>query len=231
MKNRAIGIGLCLLGLWAAYACGSGPFVLQSDWTLYHRPGDGFAVALPGSWRQLDRNPRPSGSDRKAPRDLSPEIARLLEFQERNLIPSDTRFIALEWPPKLDVFAFVAIANRDLPEEWTLKEYIRNATALYGKLKTIQKPIYERTLTLIPGDAAQLEFRMLMPAAAGKTVAFDVSRTVIIKARKLYEIIAGVQADEAKRYAPVFEKIVQSFQLLQSERTSSAIRAGGSGHG
>ena len=228
--NRAFAVGLCLLGM-VAYACGTRPLVLQSDWTLYHRPGDGFAVALPGSWRQLERSRQPSGSNHTTPKDLSPEAARLLEFQERNLIPSGTRFIALEWPPRLEVFAFVAVANRDLPMDVTLKDYVRSAQTLYGKLKTIQKPIYERSLTLRPGDAAQLEFRMVMPAAAGQTVAFDVSRTVIIRERKLYEIIAGVKAGETRRYAPLFEKIVQSFQLLEPGRTSGAIRAGGNYHG
>lgn len=109
-----------------------------------------------------------------------------------------------------------------------LKDYVRGAiTALSNEVKTIQKPIYERTLTLAPGDAAQIGYRMVMPAAGGKTVAFDVSRTVIIRSRKLYEIIAGVQVGEARRYAPLFEKIVQSFQLLESGRTLGKIGEGG----
>lgn len=215
---RLLGIGLAasLFSAWSPPASGkpSAP-ATEERWNVYKKPSDGFSIALTPAWREIEAGPQTLPSTSRLFKELNPEVSRILEWQERNMMEGGVVFLAYDWPPKPESFASVGIQKRDLPVDFRLDDLVKLTLSTYERIKFIEKPISNRRVNLGGSEAERLQYRLNMTLPTGEAVTLDMNHYLILKGLSLYQVLFSATAKQAQTFTPIFEKIAQSFQWVE----------------
>lgn len=215
--RRLVGVGWGAILLVYGSSISAQPSASSSEegWNLYKKPSDGFSIALPPTWREIETGPQTPGSASRLFKELNPEVSRILEWQERNMMERGVVFLAYDWPPKPEFFASVGIQKRDLPVDFRLDDLVKLTLSTYERIKFIEKPISNRRVNLGGSEAERLQYRLNMTLPTGEAVTLDMNHYLILKGLSLYQVLFSATAKQAQTFTPIFEKIAQSFQWVE----------------
>lgn len=191
---------------------------LDSGWTLYQKPADGFAIALPPAWTQFDMSSEIVQTSLKAVQALNPEIAVMLGAQTQSLLASSLKFWAGDLRPQALITGFatnVSIFQASLTLQAPLDPYLQAAVKRLNPLPGVVKPISKRFVDWTVGEVGELKFQLKITTTAGRPVTTAVTQYLVIAEGEAYVITFTTTADQARRQARTFERIGQSFQLVK----------------
>ena len=190
--------------------------VVPAGWTMHTRQADGFAVALPAGWKQIDLDPETLDSVLNDLKKQNPDLGFLIEGQARQLLATGVRFWAFDLSPASLASGYGTNFNI-LKQPMTTRVGIDFVAQLVaGQLENVSnvvKPVKYRRADLPTGDSAVLEYRMSLKTPQGD-VMLSITEYLVLTDDDMYAITFGTTAAQADKYAPTFEKVAQSFRLL-----------------
>jgi len=194
-------------------------------WTRYQQPTEGFAMALPSTWKQLETPSQTLDETLKAVAEKHPQLAPLLEWQARYLVAfggklsgSGGKFIGFDVAPGTTTAGYAAhihIFKVPLPEQMPLHLLVQLALNHLQNRADVVKPIAHRRMTLTAGEGEKLQYRVSGSSEPVQTLA--ITQFLLSKGKDAYTVTLTTTADQAEKYAPIFEKIGQSFRVAQAE--------------
>ncbi len=179
----------------------------RSKWISYNRPKDGFSISLPPAWLPVEK-PDLSDATWKLLKERNPAIADQLARGAKNA--PRMLFSAVDWPPRHNSFGMIGIEALDPPVDVNLNDVGAVIAAKIETLATVEKPV-SRRVSLDVGEAGQFLYHMKINTPAGETT-LVVNNYIIIKKRKLYQLMRASTPDRTEQNDPVFEKIALSFR-------------------
>jgi hypothetical protein len=188
---------------------------LVAGWTLFENLAEGFAVALPPTWEEIALDQKTLEASLKVIKEQNPQIAAMLEGQVYDLIAFGCKFFGLDLAPEATATGFatnVNILKQSLGAEVSLDFYVQVNVGQLEKMANVVKPVSHRRVNLVAGEGEELQYRMNMALPTGETIAVSITQYAVIKGQDAYVVTLATTADQAERYAPIFEKIGQSFQ-------------------
>lgn len=191
---------------------------LDNGWVLYQKPADGFAIALPPTWTQFDMDSETVRTPLKAVQALNPEIAVMLGAQTQTLLASSLKFWAGDLRPQALITGFatnVNIFQASLTLQAPLDPYLQAAMRRLNTLPGVVKPISKRYVDLTVGEVGELKFQLKITTTEGQPITAAVTQYLVIGEGEAYVITFTTTADQARRQARTFEKIGQSFRLVE----------------
>jgi hypothetical protein len=189
---------------------------LASGWILYEKPAEGYTLALPPDWEYIEMDPDVMENALDIVGNSNPELGDLLRGQAYNLLSSGISFYAVDLSSDSIKAGFptnLNILKQPLRIKASLDFYVQANVSQMEELSNVIKPITHRRVKLASNEAEELKYRMMMTMPPSKTVTIAVTQYLIIKDKDLVLISFGAPADLAQQYAPVIDKITQSFQM------------------
>lgn len=190
---------------------------LEPDWTLYEKPEYGFAIALPPRWEQIDMDAQTLEASLEMLGDENPEMATLLSGQASSLVISGIKFFGFDVSVEAVSTGFatnVNVLSQPLGMEMSLDVFTQVTVAQLENMELVKGRVSQRRVNLSTGEAVELKYRMEMQVPYGGTVTIAVTQYAFIRGEDAYVITLGTTEDQVETYAPLFEKIAQSFRLL-----------------
>ncbi|MBI3977876.1 MAG: hypothetical protein HY331_06800 [Chloroflexi bacterium] len=182
-----------------------------SGWTLYEKRSDGFALALPAAWQQIDLDRETLGTAFAAVRSQNPDVADLLEDQARTLGGFTIRFFGYQLAS--DGFAQANVIPIPFGAETPLDFFEQVGVGLLESMPEIVKPVAVRRVALPAGEAAELRYRLNATTATGQVRPVVITQYLMVKGEKGYVLTLLTTPGQAESYAAIFERIGQSFRL------------------
>lgn len=185
--------------------------VLEAGWSLRERPSDGFAIALPDSWVEMDLDAA-SVSEALAPIALCcPEMdLSLWEGQTMSGIRrSGLKLFAVDpnSDPEAVYYGIVSVTRTSLGEGWTLDMALEVVLGQYGD--DASKPSHRR-VTLPVGEAEEIRV-----ADGGDPPVWKVTY-LLVQHDAFWFVTLGCEAEFADDYASIFETAPRSFRWIQA---------------
>jgi len=191
--------------------------ILSSGWILYEKPTEGYALALPPSWEQIDLHPEAIEDILDAFGKLNPEIGDLLEEQIHSQMAAGLGFLAVDLDPAGVKAGFPTNCNifkQQLNIKASLNFYVQTTIPQLESLSNIAGPVTHRRVQVAGFEAEEFEYQLSMSTATKKTVRIAVTQFLVIRDRDMYVISFSTLADQSQKHAPVIDKIIQSFKLI-----------------
>lgn len=190
---------------------------LSSGWILYEKPTEGYALALPPSWEQIDMDPEAIEDLLDAFSKLNPDIGDWLEEQARSLMAAGLGFFAIDPDPagvKAGFLTNCNILKQRLNIKASLNFYVQTTIPQLESLSNIAGPVTHRRVQVAGIEAEELKYQLSMSTATRKTVRVAATQFLVIRDKDMYVISFATPADHSQKYAPIIDKIIQSFKLI-----------------
>jgi hypothetical protein len=190
---------------------------LEPDWIRYEKAEDGFSIALPPRWEQIDMDPQTLGASLDAISEENPELATVLEGQARNLVVSGIKFFGFDMTPGAVTAGFatnVNVLRQALGVEMSLDVFVQVSVAQLKNADIAEGEVSQRRVNLAGGEGAELKYRWKLTTPLGETITVAVTQYAVIRGEDVYMVSFGALADQAERYEDLFWRIAQSLQLL-----------------
>jgi len=190
---------------------------LEAGWVLYEKPADGFAIALPPTWRQIDMDPQTLGASLDAIKAQNPELAPQLEGQARSLLEAGIKFFGFDLAPEAlatGAATNVNVLSQSLPAEVSLDFYVQLSVGQLENMSSVVKPVQQRRVQLAAGEAEELSYAMNMVAPSGAALALWTDQYLFLQGKAVYVITCTTSQETAPKYTEVFANIGRSFRLL-----------------
>ena len=187
---------------------------LATGWILYEKPIDGFAIALPPAWKQIDMDLQTIDAMIKFYKETDPQMADLME-KSRSSVSAGLKFMAFDLAPgsrTKNYLTNVTVEKSRLQAEISLNVYVQIVAGQMENMASVVKPISHRRVTFAGGEAEQLQYDVVFKLVA-ETVKIHITQYVVIQGKDIYVLSLAVQADQSYKYTSTFEKIAQSFRL------------------
>lgn len=177
---------------------------LDSGWTLYKKPSEGFALALPPGWQEVALGSETGDT--------------LFDEMVKDLVSRGTKFYALLLMD-MSQPSLTAIANvgkDDLPVEVQLDAYVPLCLETIEKLADPDVPITHRRITLSNVEAEEFRYGVETMDVEGNPASEVIMQYLIADRFTYYVITLSCPVELADTCRPMFQEISQSFQLLES---------------
>jgi hypothetical protein len=215
---------LVLFSLMTACGSAAGPAAarptptLPRGWILYEKPADGFALALPPTWREIGLDAAALGTGLQALREQNPQLAEYFSAQTEALLTANGKFFALILTPDSAAEGYmpnITVLQRTLQVELTADELALDFLEELDALPyVVSEPTYRR-VPLAAGDAAEIRYDAAIAIPGTPATRLVLSSYLVAKGQVYYVISFGVAASQSDDYAPVFEEIARSFRWLE----------------
>ena len=181
----------------------------ETGWPLYVVSEEGFELALPPHWAQVDY--KADGFDEMLKHN--PQLKGLLgNFKQT--INSQIKFYAVDENSiktgsitNLNVIRFPCARWDDLDS------ILKQSFEELEKLPNIAKPIEHERVEAKSGNYERVRYKLAMQSPFGQKVDVTVMQMVLVKDGTVVVLSMGCRADLESNYQETFEKIEQSFKL------------------
>ncbi|MBI3329559.1 MAG: DUF4124 domain-containing protein [Nitrospinae bacterium] len=204
---------------------GTAPSGTPPGWTFYQKPAEGFSIALPSTWKQLEMTAQPLDATLKAVAEKNPRLIPLLEWQARYLVAfggklsgSGGKFIGFDPAPGPTVAGYAAHIHAfkvPLSEQMPLNLLVQLVMNHLENRVDVAKPISHRRVNLTGSEGEKVQYRV--SGSTDPAPAMAITQFLLSKGQDVYTVTLTTTADQAEKYAPIFEKIGQSFRVPQAE--------------
>lgn len=160
----------------------------QEQWSVHERVADGFAIALPPSWKIEELGA-----------DDNPAFKLLAVDPGTDADPDGVR-------------AVVQVIRFALKAGFTFDTLTQLGTAPFERSPGVIGPVTQRVARLQAGPALETRFREKRNSSRGEVIA-AVTHYELIRGNTGYVLMLWTLPDQAQAYAPTFEKIAVGFQF------------------
>jgi hypothetical protein len=195
MKHCKLSIALLtsIVAMSAFAGCNKDKSMLEVDenvWPTYTVPGEGCSLALPPNWRRHDLD-----------QQLVKLGAKFAGIDESSIkMGFTTNASVMREPNPLKTTDLDVVVAFNLKEMW--------------QMKFIKSTIDHKRLNLATGDCERFHFRgTTQIPPTGKTVLASFTSFIFVKGTDSYTLTLTTLPETEEYYAPIFEKIGQSFQI------------------
>jgi preprotein translocase subunit SecD len=189
---------------------------LETGWVLYEKPAEGFALALPPTWKQIDMEPNTINTDLDLLEESNPEIGKLLKEEAPVMVASGTKFWSVDLDPaaaKVGSLTRIGVVKLHSEIKISLDALVSGYITLLDDQPGVIKPITHQRVELAGGDAEELRIKTAV-TTTNTTTTTVMTQYILIKDQDFYSIEMGTRAEQAEKYAPIFAKIAQSFHFV-----------------
>jgi hypothetical protein len=189
-----------------------------SGWTLYTNEREGFAVALPPHWAQIDLDPDFLEAGLKLWQDQNPDLPKGIGDQARRAAASGIKFIGFDVSSagrKASFQVNVNVMRADLPRGTSLDSVVSQLMQQLDRMTTIVKPVQHQRVQLKAGEAEKLQETQKVTLSSGKEPSLDGIHYYLVQGNSLYVLSLLAPSEYSKNYAKAFEQIADSFQFVR----------------
>jgi hypothetical protein len=187
------------------------PPVLEPGWSLHVRPEEGFAIALPDSWVEMDLDAA-SIEDALLPialccpdMDLSPwEGQTVTDLRQAGL---GLFAIDPDSDPEAVYYGVVSVAHTSLGEGWTLDMALE---VVLGGNEGDENRLTHQRITLPVGEAEEIRFVDTGDPPV-RTIKY-----LLVQYDAFWFVTLGCEAEFADQYEAIFETVPQTFRWVQA---------------
>lgn len=196
----------------------AGQAKIEEGWTEYSLPDDGFAVALPQTWRKVDAGTDDSLAPAyiaQAEHGLVP--ASNLQVRDDSLRSSDVRFLALDTAPESVASGFMTnlnVLHRSLVGNISLAEFGAGNVRELEKVKRVIKPVQVQVVQLPAGQALRLRYELELSSGDAQAPRASLTQFLLINGQEGYVLTFATTPALLEKYKPIFEQIGSSFRWL-----------------
>jgi hypothetical protein len=191
---------------------------LEPGWTRYEKAEEGFSIALPPRWEQIDMDPQTLEASLDAVSEQNPELATVLEGQARNLVVSGIKFFGFDMTPSALATGYATNVNvlvQALGLEMSVDVFAQVSVAQLKNMDMVEGEVSQRRVNLAGGEGVELKYRWKLTTPIGEAITVAVTQYAVIRGEDAYVISFGTTADQAERYGGLFWGIAQSFLVLE----------------
>ncbi len=186
-------------------------------WTEYSQPEDGFAIALPGSWRKINPDPASLANVIQMLRQQNPELAELVESASRRLQSSDIHFIAFDMSAESVASGFLTnlnVLHRSLEGGTTLESFGDANVQELERLTDLSSPIQRQDVQWPAGPALCLRYTVGLDTPGGQRAELSLMQFLFVQGHDGYVLTFATTPGQLDRYKPLFEQIGRTFRPL-----------------
>lgn len=185
----------------------------EEGWTFYDRSADGFELSLPSEWDEIELDAETTDGLMTAAADKYPQLAAVYEQMKNNSL--DYKFFAFDLTPEAiagNADTSVNVVTMLLPVDMSLDVYVQISVKESEKLNVASSPITHERMKTKWGELEKLRYSV----SPGDVAPSGVTQFVGIKNKVAYILTMTTAKDQVEKYGPIFEKIGQSFDLINS---------------
>lgn len=192
--------------------------VLDNGWTQYEKSGDGFSIALPPTWKQLDLEKEAVARVLGPLQARDPDVATAFEGWARGQVAAGIRFLALDVSP--EAFAaryptYLSISSSSTRTALSLDYVGQFNAAIIEALPNVVKPVVRQRVKTTDGEAEEVRFAIDQTVDGEKTIRMAAMQYYVVAGKRLFSILMATKQETAERYEDTFKEIGQSFRPLE----------------
>lgn len=190
--------------------------VLPEGWTLYEIEDEGYAIALPPDWEQIDVDPETLEASINAVADQNPELAGFLENQAAILATQDISFFGFDLSKGSAYSDFVTNVNiivQHLEAAISMDFMLEMSVPMLENLFELEEEVDQEIINLSAGEAGRLQYGFDVEGVNGN-VEVVITQYIFIIDESMYTLTLSTKAEEIQDREAIFEQIVDSFHLI-----------------
>jgi hypothetical protein len=179
---------------------------------------DGFSIALPTNWLPLATDEASLKASLEDVAKKSPKLAEGIQSQAKALTSGGAKLIAFDLTAQNSTSGFTTLVNvikQSSDKPIVLDNYISSSIAALEQAKGVAKPIIHRRTTLPAGEAEELRYKVSTQKADASPLTLSYIQHAIVKDKTVFVITYACAADQSEKYPDIFNKIAQSFKVIQ----------------
>jgi hypothetical protein len=181
-------------------------------WPIYVVSEEGFSLAIPPEWRQVDTSPGKYEANYRQLLRMNPQFQFLGGIQSQ--MSPTIKFFGMDEPSLSTGFATnVNVVHVGSPPDATLDAVIEGMLGDLKKVPMISKPISHERVKVGAGECELLRFKVTVPLPGTNQVT-AVTQYVFISSNGVYIVSMNTTINREDHYGPIFEKIGQTFRLI-----------------
>lgn len=185
----------------------------ENGWPRYEIAAEGFAVALPPDWRQIDMSPEKFDSVFDEMTAKNPEFAPLLRGVRQQV---GLKFFGFDPATAGTGFATnVNILLQDIPPATTLDAAVAETLRQMEGVPGVARPVAHERLTSATGDRERFRYRLTMVGPDGKRATVAITQYLAVRGGGLYIVTMTTLPGQEAKYAQTFEGIGRGFRFLE----------------
>lgn len=185
----------------------------ENGWPLYVKPADGFALALPPDWREVDMTPEMYKAGMQEILRINPQLKGIAGSPESGSTP--LKFYGIDEPAsRFQSTALINVSSVQAPDWTTLEDVEKEIVEVWRKVPGVVQPIEHSIVAKEKGSYVRVRFAMGMMDATGRTQRVSITQLYHLAEKKLYTVNLAVATGRLTRYSKSFETIENSFRLI-----------------
>jgi hypothetical protein len=182
----------------------------EGGWPVYEQPADGFALSLPPGWTALNLDPKTLDRTLEQGLRVNPGL-KAMEQSIRQQAATGVKFLGTE---KASGGPNVNVVKVALQGEASLEAAGAAMVKQFESIPSVEKPVARRRVRLQPGEAERLDAIMPVTPPGEETKRLTLAAYVLVRGQQMCVVTCTAGVEEAKKYAPIFDRIVNSFRFL-----------------
>jgi hypothetical protein len=187
---------------------------LEEGWARYEEAEEGFAIALPPGWQQMDLDPEAVRESMQNTLKDNPQMAEALSEQAQSMAASGVKFWGFDMSDLSSGSPGVTNVNvlvTDVPEGVTLDQYEQvNAQ----QLEQMATEVKHERVNLPAGEAIKFTSTLNTNTQSG-AIEQSLTQYALLEGGKSYIITFTTEASKLAGNVQTFQKIAESFELLR----------------
>ena len=189
---------------------------VDSSWTVYEVPADGFALELPPNWLQVDVDPKTIEARSKYILQQNPQLESVLgNLRQQVESGAKFKFWAVDGATDKPGIANVNVMRYQWPGGRTLDSAVEEAIRAGELMTGFEKPIAHERLKMATGDRERLRYRMTMKLPNGQSATGVNTQFILVKDDDRYAVTFTTSPDLEAKYSSIFDKIGRSFRFIE----------------
>lgn len=187
----------------------------ENGWPIYEVPSEGFALAMPSDWREVEMNPDKFEANFREMLKQNPQL-RSMFGDGKQQSTSGVKFFGLEESSTKSGFTTYVNVVRQPCAPWTTLDSA--TTDLLKQLEAapvVVKPFNHSRIKLEKGEGERFQYQVTMQTHAGQPVQISSTQLLVVTETNLYVLSLVVLAGKESQYNETFDKIAQSFRLMK----------------
>lgn len=190
------------------------PADLAEGWQLFDKPEDGFAIALPPTWTQIDVDQATLDETLSELRGSNPELADVVSGQMSAILANDLiKFWGFDVSPE-GAGVNLNLIRQDIPIAVTLDDYMEVNVQQIEALPYIKAPVAQEATTLGGQEGSRLQYDQTLQFG-DQSVTQTVTQYITVTDDAAYVLTFTALPQQIPAGEPVFEQIAQSFSLAE----------------
>ncbi len=187
----------------------------ENGWPVYEVPTEGFALAIPPDWRELEIDPEKFEANYQAMLKQNPHLKALIG-DTRQKVTSGIKFLGMEESSlKTGLMMNVNVIRLPSPPWTTLDSAVEDVVKHLENLPTGTMQFSHNRVKMAMGEGEKFRCTTTMQTPAGQTIIIASTQFVFVAGTNVFVLSMVTLAGHEAQCAAIFEKIGQSFRLMK----------------